>query len=370
MNRSLLLPGIAAIAFSFMAWHLYHTSRPTPMASPPVEPSRSPYGDTIAGAGLIEPRSENIEVGAVVPGTVMEVFVKVGQKVTAGAPLFRLDDRQKKSELLVQKARQQEAEAQLHRMEHMPRKEDVPPSEALVKRAQADVKARLDELNRTEQLVARDVSTKQDYIQREQAYLAARAQLDQAEAEHARLLAGSWEEDLAVARAQVAMTRETVTQAEVEIERLLVTAPIDGTILQVDVRPGEYVGTPPGQPLMVLGDLSVLHVRVDIDEQDLPRFRPGLPGKGYVRGDAQTAIPMSFVRVEPYVEPKRSLTNSGTERVDTRVLQVIYALNPGQQTVYVGQQIDVFLDAKDQTSLPPVNASPELAARIAIDAHP
>lgn len=344
MNRSAVLPVIAVVAFTFMAWHLLQTNQSAPLASPPVEPSRSPYGETIAGAGLIEPRSENIEVAAVVPGTVTEVFVKVGETVRAGAPLFRLDDRQRKAELAVQQARLAEARSQLRRTEQMPRVEDVPPSAARVQKAEADLKARKDDMDRLENLVARKVSTQQEWIQAEQAFLAARALSEQAHAEHAKLLAGAWEEDLAVAQAQVKLAQEGVTQAEIEVQRLVVTAPIDGAVLKVDVRPGEYVGTPPGQPLIVLGDTQVLHVRVDIDEQDLPRFRPGLPGKGFVRGDAQTALPMSFVRVEPYVEPKRSLTNKGNERVDTRVLQVIYALKPGEQTVYVGQQIDVFLN--------------------------
>ncbi len=344
MNRSALLPVIAVVAFTFMAWHLLQTNQAAPLASPPVEPSRSPYGETIAGAGLIEPRSENIEVAAVVPGTVTEVFVKVGETVVAGAPLFRLDDRQRKADLAVQQSRLAETQAQLKRMEQLPRAEDVPPSEALVHKAEADLKSRKDDMDRIESLLARKVATQQEKNQTEQAFLAARALVEQAAAEHAKLLAGAWEEDLAVAQAQVKMAQEGVTQAEIEVQRLVVTAPIEGAVLKVDVRPGEYVGTPPGQPLIVLGDTKVLHVRVDIDEQDLPRFRPGLPGKGFVRGDAQTALPMSFVRVEPYVEPKRSLTNKGNERVDTRVLQVIYALEPSEQTVYVGQQIDVFLN--------------------------
>jgi hypothetical protein len=55
---------------------------------------------------------------------------------------------------------------------------------------------------------------------------------------------------------------------------------------------------------------------------------------------------LSFVRVEPYAQPKKSLTGSGTERVDTRVLQVIYSIEPSEQTIYVGQQLDVYLDTQ------------------------
>ena len=54
------------------------------------------------------------------------------------------------------------------------------------------------------------------------------------------------------------------------------------------------------------------------------------------------------MRVEPYVVPKKSLTGDNTERVDTRVLQVIYALVSADRRVYVGQQLDVFVNVGAQ----------------------
>jgi hypothetical protein len=116
--------------------------------------------------------------------------------------------------------------------------------------------------------------------------------------------------------------------------------------LQVNVRPGEYVGTPPSEPLVVLGNSKKLHVRVDIDEHDIPRFAEKTPARAALRGKPQMQYPLTFVRVEPYVVPKKSLTGDNTERVDTRVLQVIYALDTtGKAPVYVGQQMDVFIEA-------------------------
>jgi hypothetical protein len=111
------------------------------------------------------------------------------------------------------------------------------------------------------------------------------------------------------------------------------------------VRPGEYVAAPSSQALMVLGEVSDrVHVRVDIDEHDIPRFRKGAPARASLRGRPDLSYPLTFVRVEPYVIPKKSLTGDNTERVDTRVLQVIYALDVKGRPVYVGQQMDVFID--------------------------
>jgi HlyD family secretion protein len=108
---------------------------------------------------------------------------------------------------------------------------------------------------------------------------------------------------------------------------------------------GEFVGTPPGEPLVILGDITRLHVRVDIDEHDLPRLRPSMNGQAFVRGEASRPLALSFVRIEPFAQPKRSLTGAGNERIDTRVLQVIYAIDEAPLPVYVGQQVDVYLDA-------------------------
>ena len=132
-------------------------------------------------------------------------------------------------------------------------------------------------------------------------------------------------------------------QTKTELERLIVRAPIDGEVLQKNVRPGEYVGIPPSQALFVIGDLSKLHIRVDIDENDLPRFRHGLNGRATLRGNPAMEIPLNFERVEPLVVPKKSLTGAGTERVDTRVLQVIFCVQSSEVRLFVGQQVDVYL---------------------------
>jgi multidrug efflux pump subunit AcrA (membrane-fusion protein) len=346
MIRKFALPLLAAAAFSYMAWHVATTTTAAPQTEPLVSPARSPFSQGVAGAGLIEPRSENIQVAAIVPGTVTEVAVAEGNEVQPGDVLFRLDDRQRRSALAVQEAQLAEARATLARWQQMPRAEDVPVSEARVNKLQADVALRRDQLQRTRTLVAQKILTEQELIEREQTLRATQAELTQSQAEDARLKAGAWEADLGVARAQVAAAEQLVEQARVELDRLVVRSPIRGTVLKVDVRPGEYVGTPPGQPLVILGDLEQLHVRVDIDDQDLPRFRPGMPGQGFVRGNARQALTLDFVRVEPYAEPKRSLTGAGNERIDTRVLQVIYAIQSPPPGVYVGQQIDVFLGGK------------------------
>jgi HlyD family secretion protein len=97
---------------------------------------------------------------------------------------------------------------------------------------------------------------------------------------------------------------------------------------------------------VILGDIDKLHVRVDIDEYDIARLDPEAAATAYPRGNLQERYPLDFVRVEPFVVPKKSLTGDTTERVDTRVLQVIYSFDPtGRPPLFVGQQVDVYIDA-------------------------
>ena len=131
---------------------------------------------------------------------------------------------------------------------------------------------------------------------------------------------------------------------------------MDGTILQINVRPGEYVSTFGGQSLILMGNLRPLHVRVNVDEEDLPRLKLHAPARAKIRGNTrQDEIPLSFLRVEPFVVPKTSLTGVNTERVDTRVVQLIYAVDPAnrlvkENKVMVGQLVDVFIDAQPANS--------------------
>jgi multidrug resistance efflux pump len=133
-------------------------------------------------------------------------------------------------------------------------------------------------------------------------------------------------------------------QTETELERLTVHALVDGEVLQVNVRPGEYVSAPSSQALIVLGNVTRLHVRVDVDEHDIPRFRKAGPALAMLRGDPSQRFRLVFVRVEPFVIPKKSLTGDNTERVDTRMLQVIYAVEGPAPGLYVGQQVDVYVE--------------------------
>jgi HlyD family secretion protein len=347
MLRKLILPLLALVLLGFAVFHVVRAQQEPPKSPPPVDPARNPFRGTIAGSGVVEPRSENIAIGSHLSGVVADVLVAVGDRVKVGTPLFRLDDRQLQAELAVRKANLTSTEANLRKLEAMPRPEEVPSAEAKVREAQANLE-NMRQLHRRAALMVRNQAIgEEEYVSRGQAAQMAEAQLAKAQADLDLLKKGAWEADKQVARAAVEQAQAMVQQTETELQRLEVRSSIDGEVLQKNVRPGEYVGNAPGQALMVLGDLSRVHVRIDLDENDIDRFRPNLAGRATPRGNPRQEVPLRFVRVEPYVVPKKSLTGGGTERVDTRVLQVIYAVERSNIPLYVGQQLDVYLDTSE-----------------------
>lgn len=339
---------IAAIGmFAVAAVHVVKEQQPASQLEPPVLPVRATFGSSVAATGVVEAETENLAIGSALEGVVMEVYVPpdmVGHQVKAGEPLFRVDDRQLRAQLALAEAKVVSAQSQLEKLEALPRPEELPPAEAKARAAAANVERLRDEFERAENVLRRGAITEQELITKRLSYEVGRQQHAQAQAELELLQSGAWEPDKAIARAAVAQAQAEAGQIRTEIERATVRAPVDGRVLQVNVRAGEYVSSRGGASLVVLGNVAQLHVRVDVDEHDIPRFHPGAAAKAYVRGDAERPVTLAFCRVEPFVVAKSSLSGDNTERIDTRVLPVIYAVASSGPSLYVGQQVDVFIE--------------------------
>lgn len=339
------LPAVAIGLLVFAGWYVRSQRVVATTPPPPIEPSRSPFSQTLAASGVVEAQTENIAVGSSMSGVVTKVLVTVGDTVTPGTPLFQLDDRQLLAERTITEAALLLAQSELIRKQAEPRQEEVPLKEAAVNEARASVDLAKDAYRRAEETFAKKVTTEQDLITKRDELHTAEAKLAQAVADLDLLEAGSWSYDIDIAKAAVAKAEAERARVESDLDRLIVRALVAGEVLQVNVRPGEYVGTPPGEPLIVLGDVDTLHVRVDIDEFDIARFSPEAAASAVPRGSLQERYPLEFFRIEPYVVPKKSLTGDNSERVDTRVLQVVYTCDPRDRPpLFVGQQMEVFIE--------------------------
>ena len=308
----LIVPALAVAGFTAMMFTVFAGDKNYPVAAPLAQPANSPFAETISGAGIVEASTQNIAVASPLPGVIARVYVRVGARVEAGAPLFTLDARALAAEIASREAAVRVAEAR------------IPESEAQL--AEAD-----DQLAKIRSLTDPRAVSREEIVRRETAAHTAGSRLKLAQA------------GLVQARAQL-------KQAQVEHDRLTVRAPVAGEVLQLNARQGEFVAPGESQAPVVLGETRRLHVRVDIDESDAWRFQPGAKAVAYLRGNSSLSVPAAFVRTEPYVVPKKSLTGASAERVDTRVLQVLFGFDRGALPIYVGQQMDVFVDAQRQSA--------------------
>jgi RND family efflux transporter MFP subunit len=295
MIRKYMLPVMALVGVAVAIATVRQGNQPA-SAVPLVSPSaKAPFASSLAGAGTVEASTENIAVGTPVSGIVAAIYVKWGDRVKAGDPLFKIDDRDLQAQLL--------------------------PAAAKVKEAEANLAMARSRLRLAESVPDRRAISIEELTNRRSA--------------------------VAIDEAALASAKAGVQQLNIEIERRTVRALIPGHILQIKTHLGEFAQSGIiNPPLMLLGeDIPRLHVRVDIDENDAWRFRSDARAVAFVRGNPELKTPLQFVRIEPYVVPKVSLTGQTTERVDTRVLQVIYSFEQAALPVYVGQRMEVFIQA-------------------------
>ena len=282
-------------------------ARGKPTAPPPIEaPPYNPYSGTVAASGIIEAVNENVRIAPPLDGMVVEVFVVVGNTVKKNDPLFQLDDRELRAQLRT-------------------RQDAIPSAVARIAEQKIQLSNLVDQLKRFKAVRDRRAVSEDDVRRKWHEVEAAKRALMRAKAD-LRLI----------------QTQREETQAL--LERLTVRAPRSGAVLQVNIRAGEYAKGGATDPLILLGDIETLQVRADIDEVNAPMVRPGSPAVAYLKGSTEQAISLEFIRIEPFIVPKRSLTGDNTERVDTRVLQVIYGFKRPEFPVYVGQQVDVFIE--------------------------
>jgi RND family efflux transporter MFP subunit len=303
-----VLPVAAVGGIALALSQVILAQRPPEPSVPLAEPAAAPFESYVGGTGQVEPPGRTIAIAAPSGGIAAEVLVEPGQAVRAGAALIRLDDAllrtqqaQREAGVLVARAQQAEAEASL---------------------AQARAQLRIAEAVPDRRAISTEELTKR---RSEVALQAAK---------------------LATAQAQVASAEAQLQAAGTEVERATLRAPVDAVVLQVNTRPGEFVpANRLDTPVLMLGGAGPPHLRVQVDENDAWRVQPGLPGVAFLRGNRDVSIPLRFVRTEPYVVPKRSLTGASTERVDTRVLEVVFAFEAAEARVYAGQLLDVFIEA-------------------------
>ncbi|TAN51413.1 MAG: HlyD family efflux transporter periplasmic adaptor subunit [Methylococcaceae bacterium] len=312
MLRKYLLPVLALAGFLFGVFNVIEGEHAPVPPQPVVPPPAAPFPAFIAGAGIVEAAGRNIQIGTPLSGLVSEVAVNLGDAVKAGALLFRLDDRQYQAQAAIARA-------------------DLGKARADLAQTTAELNDVATLLRLAQSITDRRAISTEELERRRNAHAIAKAKQD-------------------AAKAQIEQAAAQLAAVRTDLARLDVRAPLDGTVLQVNLRLGEYaVAGANATAAVVMGNLHNLHVRVDIDENDAWRFRHGARAMANLRGNPKMRVALQLAYLEPYVVPKKSLTGDSTERVDTRVLQALYSFDPAQLPAYVGQQMDVYIEAGEVT---------------------
>jgi HlyD family secretion protein len=292
-NKIIFTIAIIGILAGLIAAYIFGMVR---KAQPPVfKPVSNPFESAIYANGMIEsdlPSGENINIFPQISGPITQVLVQEGQSVSAGTPLFAIEDSV------------QRADTEL---------------------AVANLKLARDQYDKDR--AAYDADPKS----------ISKTVLDTA--------------DDTVNQATAALKA-----ANALLQYYSVKAPVAGVVLAVNAAVGGYVSSQGNydsytelfDPLVVMsGPQDYMDVRCYVDEILVSR----LPSKWHIQAQMQITgtdikVPLEFVRVQPYISPKIELSNQKQEQVDLRVLPVIFRFQKQDAPVYPGQMVDVFIGQK------------------------
>jgi HlyD family secretion protein len=332
-------------------------------ALPPVfTPATNPFTAGIYTTGIVEsyqPSGANINIFPEVSGTVTRILVKEGDKVPPGTPLLLMDDSIQKANVEQLQAQAGAARSLLEQLKAQPRKENLDVSKAQVDYAAATLRTAQDQFRKVKtsyELDPKSVS-KDQLDNAANAVSAAQKNLEVARRQYDLTKAGAWIYDIRNQEQQARATQKSYNSAQALLDKYTLKAPVDGVVLAVFTAVGSFI-SPQGSygtytqsynPVIVLAHSQpYFAVRTFIDEILIPRLPSltDLKAQMFIRGTT-TSIPLAFDRLQPYVTPKIQLSNARTERVDTRVLPILFRFQPPKDSnVYPGQLVDVYVETK------------------------
>ncbi len=356
-NKILFALSFIGILAGCSAAYIFGLSKPA--LSAVFNPVSDPYVSGIYAEGIVESvqsSGENINIYPEVPGTVQQVFVAEGQQVTKGTPLLQIDDSVQRATTEQQKSAAQAALSMLDELKAEPRQENLDVAEAQVVAAQASLKNANDQLRKQDAAYEMDPRTvsKDALDSARNAKAVAEANLDVATKQRNLTKAGAWIFDIRNQQNQYDALEKSYLASSALLAKYTLRAPADGVVLAIGTMNGNYVSPQGGYesysqgmtPVIVLGaPQASLQVRCYVDEILVPKLPPQSKIKAQmsVRG-SNVRVPLDFVRVQPLVSPKIELSDERQERVDVRVLPIIFtAEKPKEVSLYPGELVDVYI---------------------------
>ena len=359
-NRVIFILAIIGLVAGLVSAYIFGIEKkPRP---PAFLPASNPYGTGVYANGIIESyqlNGENINIYPEVAGTVTGIRVAEGQSVRRGMPLIMIDDSVQRATAAQQRSQAEAARALLEELRAQPRKETLEVATAQVEYASAGLKSARDQLDKQRKSYELDPkSVSRDAMDNaENAVRVAQTNLEVVRRQYDLIRAGAWTYDIRNQERQYDALTKAYAASSALLGKYLIKAPADGVILSINAAVGSYVSAQGAYdtytqglgPVLVMGGTQgYLGVRCYIDEILVHRLpQPAqMTAKMFIRG-TDVNIPLEYIRVQPYVSPKIQLSNQRTERVDVRVLPVLFRFaKPKNITLYPGQLVDVYIGEK------------------------
>ncbi|HXQ65492.1 MAG TPA: biotin/lipoyl-binding protein [Alphaproteobacteria bacterium] len=334
-----------------------------PGAQPPVfNPAANPYAKGIYANGIVESvqaQGENINIYPEVSGPITEVLVAEGDRVHKGDPLLKIDDTVQRATAEQQRSQAEAALAVLAELKAEPRQENLDVVTAQVENAKASLKNAQDQLAKQERSYALDPKSVslEALDNARNAEKIADTNLKVVQKQYALTKAGAWIYDIQNQEKQYAALSKAYAASAALLAKYTIMAPTDGVVLSLQAAVGSYVSSQGAydsytqglNPLIVMGTPDAqLQVRAYIDEILVHRLADPakMDAQMFIRG-TDIHVPLTFARIQPYVSPKIELSNERLERVDVRVLPVIFRFErPKGLNLYPGQLVDVYVGEK------------------------
>ena len=340
-NKWWVLAGCVLAAGSFAV--VAHSPRPGAVAAS-VAPAttRSPI---VVAAGRVEPQSEEIKIGSQLDGRLVEVPVEEGQAVLRGQVVAVLVNDDYCAHLALAEAAVGEKEAALDRLRNGSRPEERRESAAAVREAEAVFENARAERERRSELWGSKLIARTEFETADRELKVAEARLAEARERNELVNNQTRVEDRNRAMAELAGARAQLAEARAVLDKTIIRSPIDGTVLRKQLHAGESVSSNGGTPIVTLGDCRRLRVRADVDETDVARIRNGQPAWVTAEAFGDQRFTGRVIRVGQILGRKNVRTDEPTERVDTKILETLIELDPGQQ-LPSGLRVDAFIDTQ------------------------
>ncbi len=334
-----VLIGVALLAAVFLR------QQATVVAGTEAKPAVAPaISHSIVAAGRVEPASEEITIGSELDGKLKSVSVEEGMDVRRGQVVAELENEDYRVRVEIARNQIREREAALDRLRNGARVEEKREAAANVREAEAQLANAKTERERRQWLHTRGAISKAEFESADRDFLTAQARVDATRERQSVSETQTRPEDIRRAEAELETAKAQLAEAEAIYAKTFLRSPINGRVLRKFRKAGESVSVVAVTPVLALGDLSTLRVRVDVDETDVARLSVGQGA--YVTAEAygDKRFTGKVIRIGQALGRKNVRTDEPSERVDKKILETLVELDPGQ-TLPVGLRVDAFLES-------------------------